>query len=357
MNQKKIAIYDIKNKELSNKIENSNEGSKIYGFINKGNDSYLNASLQLLTRIKELKDGVFNYEKKYKINEDNDTEGKLLIEFKKMLNLIENSKNKNLIIDPSHLKKIMGKIDEKYYRNNQEDANEFISNFIGGLLMETSNKLSEKKIKSMKALKINNEFIRKAYDRFYNRFYIKKGYSFLMDIFYGIQQTQKYCKNCNEIISIKFNLYNMIELPIYQMAKQYKNKTLELNQILNEFKAEKKYEIKCNKCKKEINTKTLFYTFPKYLIIYFGRAVGDEYIYNKILYDHNLDIESDCDNKIYKYILECIIEHSRGANYGHYFTECLLDSRWYLFNDSFYQEYKNNYGSKSALILLYKSFK
>ena len=47
-----------------------------------------------------------------------------------------------------------------------------------------------------------------------------------------------------------FNLYNMIELPIYQMAKQYKNKTLELNQILNEFKAEKKYEIKCNKCKK-----------------------------------------------------------------------------------------------------------
>ena len=42
----------------------------------------------------------------------------------------------------------------------------------------------------------------------------------------------------------------MIELPIYQMAKQYKNKTLELNQILNEFKSEKKYEIKCNKCKK-----------------------------------------------------------------------------------------------------------
>ena len=90
--KKKIAVYDIKNKELSNKIKNSNEGSKIYGFINKGNDSYLNSSLQLLTRIKELKDGVFNYEKKYKINEDNDTEGKLFIEFKKMLNLIENSK-------------------------------------------------------------------------------------------------------------------------------------------------------------------------------------------------------------------------------------------------------------------------
>lgn len=61
-----------------------------------------------------------------------------------------------------------------------------------------------------------------------------------MDIFYGVLQTKKYCKNCNgEIISIKFNPFNMLELPIFQMAKQNKDKILEIDQILKEFRAEK----------------------------------------------------------------------------------------------------------------------
>lgn len=201
--------------------------------------------------------------------------------------------------------------------------------------METSNKLKEEEIKEKKTLKITDKFINEAYVNFFNRFYIKSGYSFLMDIFYGVLQTKKFCKNCNgEIISIKFNPFNMLELPIYQIAKQNKNKILEINQILNEFRAEKKYEIKCDKCKtnKDVYTKTLLYTFPKYLIICFGRAVGNDYIYNNILYDEILDIKSDYDNKVYKFSLECIIEHTGGPSFGHYSALCPQNEekkRWY----------------------------
>lgn len=126
-----------KNQELLNENIISNEEYKIYGFTNQSSDCYLNSSLQLLTRINELKNGIYNYEKKYKINKENDTKGQLFIEFKKILDQIKNSSEKeNLTINPQHLKNIMGKLDEKYYGNNV-DANEFISNLIDGLLMET----------------------------------------------------------------------------------------------------------------------------------------------------------------------------------------------------------------------------
>ena len=352
-------INNFNNKEINEK-KISNKDLKIYGFINHSNDCYLNSSLQLLTRIKELKNGIYNYEKKYKINEDNDTQGELFIELKKIFNKIEKSNNDGLIIDPKDLKNAMGKLDEKYYENNQEDANEFISNLIDGLVMETSNKLKEKELDKLKTLKINDELVKTAYDNFFTRFFIKSGYSFLFDIFYGILLSKKYCKGCREEI-IKFNPYSMLELPIYQLAKKNKNKSLELNQILNEFKSEKKYESKCKNCNssKNMYTKTLLYTYPKYLIICFGRTLDNEYIYNNILYEENLELISDYDNKIYKYSLECVLEHSGGMNYGHYTALCPKDkenNRWYRFSDSYCDKFDNNFHSKCALILLYKLF-
>ena len=346
------------NKELPKNKNIQNEEIKIYGFRNNCNDCYLNSSLQLLTRINDLKNGIYNYEKKYLINEDTDTNGKLFIEFKKILNKIENSKDNDLIIDPKPLKNIMGNLDEKYYENNQEDANEFISIFIDGLRMETLNKLKEKEINKFKNLKINDELIRNAYDSFFNRFYLKRGYSFLLDIFYGILLSKIYCKSCNET-TLKFNPYNMLELPIIQMANNNKKKSLELNMILKVFRDDKKYEGKCEKCNtsKYMYTKTLLYTFPKYLMICFGRTVGNEYIYNNIIYDKNLELTSDYDNKKYNYSIECVLEHSGGAHYGHYSALCPKDKNnncWYRFSDSYCDKTDIGFRSKNALILLYK---
>ena len=129
----------LKIKETGKKISKTEESIKFYGFINNGNNCYLNSSLQLLTRINELKNGILNYQDN-EINKDNDTKGQLFVEFKKIVNKIENSKNDNLTINPENLKYIMGNINEIYYRNSQEDSNEFISNFISGLFKETTSK-------------------------------------------------------------------------------------------------------------------------------------------------------------------------------------------------------------------------
>ena len=341
-------------KEKVNKIYKNEESIKFYGFINNRNNCYINSSLQLLTRINELKNGILNYQDN-EINKDNDTKGQLFVEFKNIISEIENSKNDNLLINPEKLKYIMGNINEIYYRNSQEDSNEFISNFISGLFNETANKA---KVKNIKKLNINDKFDKTAYDKFYKRFYINKGYSFLIDIFYGIFKSINYCKACKQTISIKFNTYNMIELPIYKLSKINKNKTLDLKEILKEYRAEKKLIYECDNCQNinELYTKLFLYTLPKYLILSFIRNVDDEYFYNNIKYDEKLDIKTDYDNKTYNYSLECVVEHSGGVNSGHYTALCKdkKSNKWYRFNDSYCDRYNYSFQSKNALLLLYK---
>jgi ubiquitin C-terminal hydrolase len=360
--ENKIKEYEImkkeiiKNKEIkesNKKISKDKDCIKFYGFINNGNNCYLNSSLQLLTRINELKNGILNYQDN-EINKNNDTKGQLFDEFKKMIIEIENSKNNNLTINPEKLKYIMNGINGIYYGNSQEDSNEFISNFISGLFKETA---SKDKSKVVQKLDINNEPDKKAYESFFNRFYIKKGYSFLIDIFYGIFKIKNFCKTCKNTISIKFNAYNMFELPLYKLAKKYKNKTLDLKEILNEYRAEKSLNYKCDNCKiSEIYTKIFLYTLPKYLILSFIRNVDDEYFYNDIKYDETLDIQTDYNNKSYNYSLECVIEHSGGGRSGHYTALCKdkKNNKWYRFNDSYCDKYNYNFHSKNALLLLYK---
>ena len=333
------------------------ESLKIYGFRNSGNNCYINSSLQLLTRINEFKKGILSYEDNYEINKENDTKGKLFVEIKEIINKIENSNDNNLILNPENLKYVMGSIDAKYYRNFQEDANEFISYFISGLFKETATKA---KVRDVKKLEMDNELDQKAYDNFYRRYYLKKGNSFLTEIFYGILKTRNYCKKCGETITNKFNAYNMLDLPIYKLVKKNKNKTLELDQILNEYRSEKKIEFICTNCgdNSEIYTETLLYTLPKYLILCFIRIIGDEYINNNIIYNNILNIKSDYDNKNYKYTLECVVEHTGGAHYGHYTALCPKDkinNKWYRFSDSYCNKYNNDFHSRDALILLYKS--
>ena len=80
------------------------------------------------------------------------------------------------------IKKAMEQIDERYKNNNCEDVNEFISNYLDGLLEET-------KHENISVYKGNSFFDyqveKPAYIRFFNRFYSKKGDSFILDLFYG----------------------------------------------------------------------------------------------------------------------------------------------------------------------------
>ena len=344
--KEKIILPEEKEKE----INDFNKYNKIYGFNNDGNNCYLNSSLQLLTRIKDLKNEVFNFQENY---QDNDTQGRLIIEFRNILNKIENSTNDNLIINPARLKSIMGNVDERYNSYEQEDSNEFIANFINAILSETANK--EIKVKK---LNIVNELEKRPYENLYKKFYQRKGNSFILNLFYGITKLTKYCKKCGTINSIKFNVYNMLEFPLYSLAKKYKNKDLTLNDLYNKYIEEIKNDGTCNNCNEdELYSKTTIYTLPKYLMICLQRTCDNEYFCNNVLYSKNINLKSEFDNNKSSYTLECVIEHSGGISYGHYTALAPVDKDnniWYRFNDSYCNQFKTDFQSNNAFILLYK---
>jgi ubiquitin C-terminal hydrolase len=62
-------------------------------------------------------------------------------------------KNNNEILDFKKIKEILGKVNEEYNKNNQEDVNEFISIFLEQLVKE----LIGKGDKSKKEFRINKE--------------------------------------------------------------------------------------------------------------------------------------------------------------------------------------------------------
>jgi len=327
---------------------------KIYGFRNEGNNCYLNSSLQLLTRIKELKEEVLNFGASF---QDNETEGKLIVEFRKILNSIENSADNNLIINPSRLKRIMGNVDSKYFYNGQEDSNEFISNFLNALLSETGNKEAP-----LKKLNIQNESDKKPYESLFKKFFKKRGDSFVIDLFYGILKTTKFCKNCGKTSSIKLSVYNMLEFQLYILAKKNPKKDLTLQELYKNYLEDKLSEGEsCSFCESDkIYLRPSIYTLPKYLMICLQRASDNEYFYNKVIYPSNLKIKGEFEENNCSYILDCVIEHSGGSGFGHYTSLVPIDkdnSTWWRFSDSYWNEACSGYKSDNAFLLLYKLIK
>ena len=329
---------------------------KLYGFHNTRNNCYLNSSLQLLTRVEGLKEGILDFEN---INTDNATRGNLLKEFKIILESIENNEK---IIIPDNLKKEMGKIDDRYKHNYQEDSNEFISNFLNGIREETSNKIYTS---NNNPFKRESEKLEKvAYDKFFNKFYERKGYSFLLDLFYGNYITKQYCNICNSLLSVKFSAFNMIELPIYELDKENRYSSLKIDDILNSyFSRSKIHGATCEICQEEghkgdVYSKTRIFRLPKYLIIFFGRTANDKYINTSIKYSKTISLTNYMHEKCNKrnYLLDSVIEHSGDSDFGHYTALCQVDNDiWYYFSDSFYHENSSGFVSSNAIILLYKS--
>ena len=99
-NKNKVGVSSHANIEkdyFENKINDfpNLSNNELYGFINSGNNCYLNSSLQLLTRIDDIKLNLL--QNNFNINYQSLTGGNLIKEFKKILSDINNNKTP---IDP-----------------------------------------------------------------------------------------------------------------------------------------------------------------------------------------------------------------------------------------------------------------
>ena len=296
--------------------------------LNMYNSCYINASIQCLFRLDEFVKNILKCENK----------GNLVIETKNLIYNMQNTYDKKKQCTVAGIKQAMGEKDIIYNNDEQEDANEFITNYLNQLVEETKDigRLN------WRCLIKDEEY----FNDFLNKFQKRKGNSFILDLFYGLTRTEEYCNNCNAIFSIKFNTFNILELPISEDDYEYENtETLDMKVLLQNFISEKKNKNeRCSKCNKFVKVKTSINSLPKNLIIYFNtdnsskkrnkiniqRTINFEnYVYDKSLINDNE----------YFYHLKGIIFYSKfSTNGGHYKAACLVNNeKWYYFDDNRYE--------------------
>ena len=350
--------YEInKNDNLSNKDntklflkENTIDKKKLYGFYNPQNDCFMNASLQIFTHIDELNKFIKSF-----CENNNMKNNPLIVELYNIIKNIEEGKD-NKIINGKLVKEEIGKLDERFNTNEQQDASEFISFFIGKLLEETQG--TKKNINSLEEeLKELNELEKEGFSRLYKRFFLKKGKSYIVDLFYGILKVETRDIKDDNLISVSFNMFNILELPIYYLVKNKIDDSLSLENILISFFKDKKI----NEDGKTYAINSLM-RLPKYLIIFFNRSVDEDYLDINITYNKNIDMKNylslrkniNIKNNIYS--LVSVIEHTGNAKFGHYTALCKIsEQNWYRFSDSSYTLNLNQYKSSDAIMLIYKN--
>ena len=341
--------YDDNNIKLGNKKQKkSNSGysgycSNNYEYSYSQNLCYMNSSIQCLSHLVEFYNWVLSR---------NLSSNEILMKATKDLFLeMDNDKYP----EKSSVKKIkeeIGKLDERFKTNEQQDASEFISLFIGKLLEETQGTADIKSLEE--ELKGLNELEKEGFSRLYKRFFLKKGKSYIVDLFYGILKIETRNIKDNELISVSFSMFNILELPIYYLDKSYKSIYLETI-LKNTFGNRKDNE------DGKTYAVTTIYRLPRHVIILFNRTVNNIHLDLMILYKKSLDLNEYCTSKSEKsknkniFNLCGIIEYQTfNGKSGHYTATCLWDSQWYLFDDSYVYEEDEIEDQKNAMILFYE---
>ena len=191
---------------------------------------------------------------------------------------------------------------------------------------------------------------KESFEKLENRFF-KKFDSFLTELFYGRLKKEIICLNCNEVIKVNFQVYNMIEL------LDSSNNSLE--NLLIKYQKEKqisfKKKIKCQHCNNSIDnyySKTTIYNLPYYFIIYLVDPI-DNFNENDYIIKSNNICEKN-NNEEYE-LISSIAYYGNYKN-GHYYAKCKdYDGTWYNFSDENYRIIENkNIIDSNDVILFFK---
>ena len=335
LKQNSSAISKDKYKKYS--LNNENNKIKLFGLKNLKFDCYLNSSLQVFFHLKLFNEKIKNFGSQFKSKE-------LSNKYLELINEID--KGKSTIFDAKGIKSKLSEIESKYKYDYQHDANEFISLFLNQMKEEVKSiKNSDKK--TIIQPKPNEK---ESFEKLENRFF-KKFDSFLTELFYGRLKKEIICLNCNEVIKVNFQVYNMIEL------LDSSNNSLE--NLLIKYQKEKqissKIKIICQHCKNDnynYYSKTTIYNLPYYFIIYLVYP-----IYNFNENDYIIKSNNICEkNNNEEYELISSIAYYGNYKNGHYYAKCKdYDGTWYNFSDEVIRKIGNkNIIDSNDVILFFK---
>tara|TARA_B100000963_G_C22620313_1_gene669600 strand:+ start:1565 stop:2569 length:1005 start_codon:yes stop_codon:yes gene_type:complete len=320
------------------------------GLVNMGNTCWLNSATQLLSNVLPLTE--YFMENKYK--EDINYSKKEYKFLKEWIKLLHGLWTENCIIKPlSYHKHFYHFYDGGLYE--QEDSEEGLSKILDLLHESVSyevdikhngkpkNKTDRLMIESIKAWENN----------------FKKGYSKIVELFYGQYLSEVKCLNCGHC-SNTFDPFSIIQL---SLDNHYTTLEDSLNHFVQSEKLDTEYNWKCDNCNAndESEKKILLWKSPKVLLIQLKRFdfLNACKLQNNIKFPfHNLELSKyieGYDKTESTYDLCGIIEHIGGINGGHYISHILnSNKKWYTYNDENVKESSiESIKNRQAYILCY----
>lgn len=359
-----------------------------------GTTCYMNSALHTLQNLPYVTDYFLNAgyyqvlkdkcKDKEKENWQNLFTKSLSYELHRCIGLSHQVDNSSMVMRPSSFREKCSAIDFMWGETRQQDAQEFFSFLLNRLIEESGSEVQfipgssvhmiGSKINQNKSVK-NSIVELMAISTWQN--YYKKEYSFLVELFSGMNHSLLECQVCGHV-SHSFYPYNMIpiQIPFKNTAEEFTIYQC-FDNLIKEEKLDFRNKVECEMCmvKNEATKKLMLWQTPKILVLHINRFHKDMYgnintkINNKVNYPiRNLDLSkyfsNYCNQKSNsKYDLFSVILHqpllsATSINHGHYtaMIKNRQDNKWYIFNDSskpIEVTNENDVINKNAYLLFY----
>ena len=344
---------------MDKKLEDVKYGISKYN--NTGITCYINSILAILQQTPIFADYILNASYKDKIKSTDS----ILFQLYNILNLSHTYDNYN--INPDTFRKIVSLKNEMWGYNQQQDSQEFLSFLINSIEEEISEKVQfvPGRINNTNSTSINinnsmnnsmncNLISLMANNSWQN--FIKKEFSIIKKLFYGMNHITITCNNCNNK-SHNFDYFHILQLSCYDTLYEC------LDKFTKEEIVDEDNMIKCDFCGKYNKSikQTKIWTLPKILIIQFKRFQNSRTKISKMIdypmtlnmskYINNININ----NNYTLYAVNNHHNHGNSINRGHYTSTVInrFDNKWYIFNDTNDLEETDDIINKNAYNLFY----
>ena len=330
-------IYIIKTSNSSRSIKEPNH---CLGLENIGATCYMNATIQCLCHVLNMKKYFQNRQLVFR--DTNNKNCPLTIEFYKLVNNLWKDKyKKKNYFTPTDFKSLISQMNPLFKGIAANDSKDLII-FIYENMHNEINKEGQYN-------NYNNNYQNNALQLFRRNYYSLNS-SFLIETFYFEQQSELKCLSC-KFNKISYNISNILIFPLEKVREYMVQKSpngFECVSLENCFENYQEVEILsgqnqifCNACKRMSNASTgnKMFTSPEVMTIILNRGKGLEFqVEFKYPLFLNIDkyvVDKSQNNNNYELI--CVLTHLGPSGMsGHFIVFCKSpnDDRWYCYNDA-----------------------
>ena len=335
-NKQKINISLSLEELLPSKAIHKQSTPGIIGLINIGATCYMNATIQCLSNVKNLRNELLNKDLYKDLEKNKNTNKKLSFALAEVLKNLWENINKRFY-SPDHFKEVISEMNPLFKGIAANDSKDLILFLLENIHKELNNPQNIN-------IDINNNVNSHNLNEVFNEFvkdYNSKNRSIISNEFYGFFNSQSVCGYCNNIVH-NVQTYNILFFPLEEIRK-YKGYNFNAVNIYDCFDYNEKVEIYpsfyCNNCNYNCQAfqQSKFIYSPHTLIINLNRGKGIEYNVN-IVFEEYLNLRKYIlanDSPFYYELIGVICHFGSNDMGGHFIAYCKNSNNceWYKYND------------------------